>query len=106
MLIPAMPAAEVVETIVAAERAGVDYCLLADEALSTDVYAALGAAAGILASAGASVLAAVLATQLFDLPYTFNPLLWVAGVAAGLFVVSLVASGLFYWVQTTRESAP
>jgi putative ABC transport system permease protein len=42
-------------------------------------FAALGAAAGILASAGASILAAVLATQLFDLPYTFNPLLWVAG---------------------------
>jgi 5,10-methylenetetrahydromethanopterin reductase len=45
MLIPAMPAGEVVETIVAAEQVGLDYCVLADETLSTDVYAALGAAA-------------------------------------------------------------
>jgi putative ABC transport system permease protein len=56
-------------------------------------FAALGAAAGILASAGASILAAVLATQLFDLPYSFNPMLWLAGVAAGLLVVC--ASGYF-----------
>jgi putative ABC transport system permease protein len=56
-------------------------------------FAALGAAAGVLASAGASTLAAVLATQLFDLPYSFDPLLWVAGVAAGLIVVC--ASGYF-----------
>ncbi len=56
-------------------------------------FAALGAAAGILASAGASILAAVLATQLFDLPYSFNPMLWVTGVAAGLLVVC--ASGYF-----------
>ena len=50
-------------------------------------FAALGAAAGILASAGASILAAIVATRLFELPYEFNPLLWVTGVAAGVFVV-------------------
>ncbi len=50
-------------------------------------FAALGAAAGILASAGASILAAIVATRLFELPYEFNPLLWVTGVAAGIFVV-------------------
>jgi len=50
-------------------------------------FAALGAAAGILASAGASILAAIIAVQLFDLPYEFNPQLWVAGVAAGILVV-------------------
>jgi len=50
-------------------------------------FAALGAAAGILASAGASVLAAIVAVQLFELPYEFNPLLWVIGVAAGVLVV-------------------
>jgi putative ABC transport system permease protein len=66
-------------------------------------FAALGAAAGILASAGASILAAVLATQLFDLPYTFNPLLWVAGVAAGLLVVC--ASGYFA-ARSAINSAP
>ena len=50
-------------------------------------FAALGAAAGILASAGASILAAIVATRLFELPYEFNPLLWVTGVAAGIVVV-------------------
>ena len=66
-------------------------------------FAALGAAAGILASAGASILAAVLATQLFDLPYSFNPMLWVAGVAAGLLVVC--ASGYFA-ARSAINSAP
>lgn len=50
-------------------------------------FAALGAAAGILASGGASILAAIVAVQLFELPYEFNPFLWVAGIAAGVLVV-------------------
>ena len=50
-------------------------------------FAALGLAAGVLASAGASILAAVVATQLFELPYVFNPMLWLAGIVAGVFVV-------------------
>jgi putative ABC transport system permease protein len=50
-------------------------------------FAALGVAAGVLASAGASILAAVVAVRLFELPYVFNPLLWIAGVAAGVIVV-------------------
>ena len=56
-------------------------------------FAALGAAAGILASAGASILAAVVAVQLFELPYEFNPLIWVVGVGAGILVVCV--SGFF-----------
>jgi len=66
-------------------------------------FAALGAAAGVLAAAGASVLAAVLAVELFDLPYSFDPLLWIAGVAAGLLVVC--ASGYFA-AQSAIHSAP
>jgi len=66
-------------------------------------FAALGAAAGVLAAAGASVLAAILAVELFDLPYSFDPLLWVAGVAAGLLVVC--ASGYFA-AQSAIHSAP
>ena len=50
-------------------------------------FAALGVAAGVLASAGASVLAAIVAVQLFELPYEFNPTLWVAGLAAGVLIV-------------------
>ncbi len=50
-------------------------------------FAALGLAAGILASAGASILAAVIAVRLFDLPYEFNPMLWASGLAAGVVLV-------------------
>ena len=56
-------------------------------------FAALGVAAGVLASAGASILAAVVAVQLFQLPYEFNPLLWVIGVTAGVLLVCI--SGFF-----------
>ncbi len=56
-------------------------------------FAALGVAAGVLASAGASILAALVAVQLFDLPYEFSPLLWVVGVGAGVLVVCV--SGYF-----------
>ena len=56
-------------------------------------FAALGVAAGILASAGASVLAAIVAVQLFELPYEFSPLLWIVGLSAGVFVVCI--SGFF-----------
>jgi putative ABC transport system permease protein len=54
-------------------------------------FGALGLAAGVLASAGASILAAIIAVQLFELPYSFNPWLWVAGILAG--VVLVCASG-------------
>jgi putative ABC transport system permease protein len=50
-------------------------------------FAALGLAAGVLASAGASILAAIVAIQLFELPYVFNPWLWVVGIIAGVLVV-------------------
>lgn len=66
-------------------------------------FAALGAAAGFLASAGASILAAVVAVRLFDLPYTFNPMLWVVGVAAGILIVC--ASG-FFAARSAIHSAP
>ena len=66
-------------------------------------FAALGTAAGILAAAGASILAAILAVQLFELPYSFNPFLWIVGVAAGLLVVC--ASGYFA-ARSAINSAP
>ena len=54
-------------------------------------FAALGFAAGLLASAGASILAAIIADQLFDLSYSFNPMLWIAGLGGG--IVLVCASG-------------
>jgi putative ABC transport system permease protein len=56
-------------------------------------FAALGLAAGILASAGASILAALVAVKVFQLPYTFSPTLWLVGIVAGVFVVCV--SGYF-----------
>ena len=56
-------------------------------------FAALGIAAGVLAAAGATALEWVVATQLFNLEPTFNPLLWLVGVGAGVLVVCL--SGYF-----------
>jgi putative ABC transport system permease protein len=52
-------------------------------------FAALGFAAGLLASVGASVLAAVIADQLFELGYSFNPMLWIAGLGGGVGLVCL-----------------
>jgi putative ABC transport system permease protein len=56
-------------------------------------FAALGTAAGVLASAGASVLAYLVSTQVFELPYEFSPSVWLAGVSAGVFIVCV--SGYF-----------
>ena len=66
-------------------------------------FAALGLAAGILASAGASILAAIVAVQLFELPYEFNPFLWVAGLASGVLIVC--ASG-FVAARGAVNAAP
>ena len=50
-------------------------------------FAALGFAAGLLASAAASILAALIAVQLFDLEYRFSPLLWISGLTGGVLLV-------------------
>jgi 5,10-methylenetetrahydromethanopterin reductase len=44
-IIPTMPAHEVIDTALAAEELGYDYCLLADEGFMPDVYVCLGAIA-------------------------------------------------------------
>jgi putative ABC transport system permease protein len=66
-------------------------------------FGALGLAAGVLASAGASILAAIVAVQLFELPYVFNPWLWVAGIFAGVLIVC--ASG-FIAARSAVNSPP
>ena len=50
-------------------------------------FAALGFAAGLLASAGASILAAIVAISLFELDYSFNAVLWIAGLTGGIALV-------------------
>ena len=50
-------------------------------------FAALGFAAGLLAAGGASILAAIVAVQLFELEYAFNGTLWAAGLTGGIALV-------------------
>ncbi len=52
-------------------------------------FAALGFAAGFLASAGASILAYIIAVNLFELDYDFSPGLWLAGLLGGTLLVCL-----------------
>ncbi len=55
-------------------------------------FLALGIAAGILAALGASALGYVAATQLFNLDYRFDAILWIAGIVGGALLVGV--SGL------------
>jgi len=50
-------------------------------------FAALGLIAGILAAAGASGVAWLLARRVFQLDFAPDPMVWIAGILAGLFVV-------------------
>ena len=66
-------------------------------------FAALGFAAGLLASAGASILAAIVAIRLFELDYTFNITLWVAGLVGG---ISLVCASGFVAARGAINAPP
>jgi len=50
-------------------------------------FAVIGMVAGVLASLGASLLAAAITVNLFDLEYTPNMLLWAAGLIGGVALV-------------------
>jgi len=50
-------------------------------------FTALGVLAGLLAAAGATTGGWVLATQLFNLEYQFDPMVWLVGVALGAVIV-------------------
>ncbi len=56
-------------------------------------YALVGTCAGLLAAAGASLAGWLLAQQVFDLRWSFSPLVWMAGLAFG--VGSALAGGWF-----------
>lgn len=55
-------------------------------------FALLGLLSGLIASLAASLVAYVLATQIFHLPYNFNPWLVLAGVMLGVVGTGLVSS--------------
>ncbi|MDB5901648.1 MAG: hypothetical protein JWM26_526 [Betaproteobacteria bacterium] len=52
-------------------------------------FAVLGLLAGVLAAAGATALAYVLATRLLNLPFTFSAPVWIVGAAAGAVGIAL-----------------
>jgi len=54
-------------------------------------FAVLGVLAGLLAAAGATALGYVIATQVLNLAWSFNPLVWVIGASAG--AVGIAAAG-------------
>jgi len=51
-------------------------------------FTLIGLLAGVLAAVGATVLGGLLASRVFDLPVSFNPWLWVNGMAAGVGIVA------------------
>lgn len=57
-------------------------------------FALIGALAGVFAAAGASVLGYVVASKVLNLPYQFDPLVWLTGLAAG--VAGVVAAGMAF----------
>jgi putative ABC transport system permease protein len=52
-------------------------------------FLALGALAGLLAAAGATATGFVLADRVFQIPFSWNPLLWVIGVSGAALCVAL-----------------
>jgi putative ABC transport system permease protein len=52
-------------------------------------FAVLGLTAGVLAASVATVTGYALATGLFDLPWQFNPWLWLFGTVGGTVFVTL-----------------
>lgn len=65
-------------------------------------FVALGLLAGVLAAAGATLSGVLLATQVFDLPVAFNPIIWLVGLAAGTLLVGI--SGTLATRNAVRQS--
>jgi putative ABC transport system permease protein len=66
-------------------------------------FSALGLLAGFFAATGATVIGMVAARELFDLDYTPDPLLWFAGIVAGVVIVGF--SGTLA-ARSAAETAP
>lgn len=64
-------------------------------------FSALGFLSGLLASAMASAIGYTLARQVFDLPWSVNPWLWVAGIGLGVFGVATAGLAATWRVMHT-----
>ena len=66
-------------------------------------YLALGLLAGLVAAAMAQLIAWLLARQVFELPYTWSPLLWAGGGISG----ALLVTALGWWsLRRTLDTPP
>ncbi len=66
-------------------------------------FTMLGFAAGIFAALGATIVGGLAATQLFNMPLSVNPWLWIAGAFAGAIIVGI--SGVFA-TRSAVETSP
>jgi len=64
-------------------------------------FLVLGALAGLLAAAGATAVGYVLSDRVFQIPFAWNPLLWLYGLGGGAIVVTL--AGWLGTRDTTRH---
>ena len=55
-------------------------------------FVALGALAGLLGAMGASAVGYLLADNVFDLDYQFDPILWLLGLGLGAFIVGFTGT--------------
>ena len=65
-------------------------------------FIAIGVLAGVLGTSGAALAGWWLATQLFHLPYSFNPWLWTVGIVGG----ALLVGGAGVWSMRSVVNAP
>jgi putative ABC transport system permease protein len=63
----------------------------------------VGSVAGFMAAAGASLTGWLLARQVFDFPWSFSPLLWIAGLCAGILCAAL---GGWAGLRTVLNQSP
>lgn len=66
-------------------------------------FLALGALAGLLAAAGATATGFFLADRVFQIPFSFNPLLWVIGISAA---AACVAVAGWLGTRSTLKAPP
>lgn len=66
-------------------------------------FTLLGLASGVFAALGATVVGGLAATQLFSMPFSINPWLWIVGALAGAIIVGV--SGVVA-TRTAVEASP
>ena len=63
-------------------------------------FIAIGLLSGVLAAGGASLMAWMFSTQLLELDYNFNPVLWIAGPLFGMAIVGIAGTAATWRVVT------